>query len=93
MRNNKRREVLSTLLMTTAAVPVAFLPAHAFAAQNQALRTALKYQDTPKDGNHCNMCLHWKPGADATALGGCAIIPGDTEIHPDGWCSAYVKKG
>ncbi len=92
MRNNKRREVLSTLLMTTAAVPVAFLPRRADAAKNDGLRTALKYQATPKDGNQCSMCLHWKPAGDPAAKGACAIMPGDTEIDPTGWCSAFVKK-
>ncbi len=87
MSMNKRREVLSTLMLSAAAVPVVFMPRQAAAAKNDALRAALKYQDSPKDGNECDKCLHWK------APGSCAILPGDTEISPTGWCSAYVKKG
>jgi anaerobic selenocysteine-containing dehydrogenase len=61
------------------------------AATNAGLRTALKYQDTPKDGQPCSGCMHWVPGATPKDRGGCKIIPGDTEISPAGWCTAWVK--
>ncbi len=90
--NENRRSALKTVATTALAAPILMLSKEAFAATNDALRTALKYQDTPQDGNHCSICMHWKPGATAEAEGGCAILPGDDEISPNGWCSAYVKK-
>lgn len=60
------------------------------AQTNAGLRNALKYQDTPKGNQRCDNCLHWVPGANATARGGCKIIPGDKEISPQGWCTAWV---
>ena len=90
--NSNRRSALRTVAGTALAVPVMFFGKDALAAKNDTMRTALKYQDDDKDGNRCDACLHWKPGASADALGGCAIMPGDTEIAPGGWCSAYVKK-
>lgn len=61
------------------------------AATNAGLRSALKYQDTPKDGNQCTTCTHWVAGKTPKDKGGCKIIPGDTEISPTGWCSGWVK--
>jgi hypothetical protein len=34
--------------------------------------------------------MHFVPGPNATAKGGCKVIPGDTQIAPQGWCSAWV---
>lgn len=90
--NKSRRGALKNVAGSAIAVPVLLATKEAWAAKNDALRTALQYQDDPKDGNRCDACLHWKAGADAAAKGGCAIMPGDTEISPSGWCSAYVKK-
>jgi len=92
MKNINRRSALKAVIGTAVAAPVMFIAKDAFAAKNDALRTALQYQDTPKDGAKCIDCLHFKAGADAAAMGSCAILPGDTEIAPEGWCSAFVKK-
>lgn len=73
------------------ALAAGLLGARAAQAQtNPGIRTALKYQDTPKGDQRCNNCIHWVPGANATARGGCKIIPGDTQISPQGWCTAWV---
>jgi hypothetical protein len=61
------------------------------AATNPALRQALKYQDGPKGDQQCTNCTHWVAGKSPQDRGGCRIIPGDTEISPTGWCSAWVK--
>ncbi len=73
-------------------VPVLAASGNASAATNAALRTALKYQLTPLDGKDCIGCAQFVPGASATALGTCKIMPGDTEIAPKGYCSAWAKK-
>jgi hypothetical protein len=64
----------------------------ASAAQNAAMRAALKYQDKPEDGKKCIDCMHFIPGADAGSLGGCRMFAGDTEISPNGYCSVWAKK-
>jgi len=63
------------------------------AQTNAGLRAALKYQDQPKGEQRCDGCLHWVPGATPTARGGCKIIPGDAQISPQGWCTAWVAGG
>lgn len=62
----------------------------ASAQTNASLRTALKYQDQPKGAQRCDNCIHWVPGSSPTARGGCKIIPGDREISPQGWCTAWA---
>lgn len=90
--NQNRRKALICVGSCVAAVPMFLIATEAMAAKNDGLRSALQYQDDPKDGKRCDACLHWKAGADAAAQGGCAILPGDTEVSPSGWCSAFVKK-
>ena len=79
------------VMLSTAALAGGLLAARGAQAQtNAALRNALKYQDQPKGEQRCNNCLHWVPGANPTARGGCKVIPGDTQISPQGWCTAWV---
>ncbi|CAN5354636.1 hypothetical protein BH09PSE6_BH09PSE6_24210 [soil metagenome] len=63
-------------------------PAHA--AQNAALRAALRYQDSPKGEQRCSGCMHFVPGSSG-GRGGCKVMPVDSEISPDGWCISWVK--
>jgi anaerobic selenocysteine-containing dehydrogenase len=74
------------------AAPLAALPLRAQAAKNEALRKALNYQDQPKGEQQCSNCMHWVPGKSPTELGGCKVIPGDTEISPKGWSTAWAKR-
>lgn len=76
---------LSVLPIVGAAIP-------AQAAQNAGLRAAMKYQDTPSGDKKCLNCMHFVPAADPKARGGCKIFPGDTEISPEGWCTAWAAK-
>jgi hypothetical protein len=47
-------------------------------------QTAVRYQDSPKDGKQCSGCnLFVAPGA-------CKSVDG--KISPDGWCALWVKK-
>lgn len=86
--NQSRRSMLKfgsiAVVMTT--------PLAAFAAKNEALRTAMKYKDTPEGDKKCSGCMQFIPGKTATALGGCKVFTGDTEISPNGYCVAWVKK-
>lgn len=78
------------ILLGTATVAGTVLASGALAQTNASLRSALKYQDQPKGPQRCDNCMHWVPGANATAKGGCKVIPGDKEIAPQGWCTAWV---
>ncbi len=87
-----RRVWLTRVTGAVLAIPLATLATRAYASKNEALRAALKYQDKPSGDQHCATCVQFVPGKTATALGSCKVITGDTEISPNGWCTAYVKK-
>ncbi len=53
-------------------------------------KTAVGYQDAPKDGLQCSGCKLFVPGADANAAGQCKSVAGD--IPPNGWCKLFVAK-
>jgi hypothetical protein len=85
--NQSRRNMLKL-----GSIAVVMIPAVAFAAKNDALRTAMKYKESPEGDKKCSTCLQFVPGKTANALGGCKVFAGDTEISPNGYCSAWVKK-
>jgi len=87
-----RRRFLKMGAAALAMIPVIAVPNRAGAATNAALRTALKYQPKPEGDKQCSNCLHFVPVADAKKPGGCKIMPGDTEISPQGYCAGWVKK-
>ena len=60
-------------------------------AQAKAAKKAMQYQEQPKNGQKCDSCLQFVPGASAGANGTCKVVEGP--ISPNGWCVAYVKKG
>ena len=74
------------------AAALALIPVTAFAAKNEPIRKAMKYKDMPEGDKKCSNCLQFVPGKTAKDLGGCKIFPGDTEVSPNGWCSAWAKK-
>lgn len=71
---------------------LAMIPVVSFAAKNDAMRAAMKYKDTPEGANNCANCGQFVPGKTAKDLGGCKVFAGDTEVSPNGWCAAWVKK-
>lgn len=85
--NQSRRNMLKLGGMALAMIPVV-----AFAAKNDALRTAMKYQTTPLAEKECSNCAQFVPGKTPKDLGGCKVLPGDTEIAPKGYCVAWAKK-
>ena len=68
---------------------ISFLPWLA-RAQAKATKQAMQYQEQPKDGQTCDTCMQWVPGANAGAPGTCKVVEGP--VSPKGWCVAYVKK-
>jgi len=92
-KNQKpRRQFLKIGGVALAMIPVMVVSGRADAATNAALRTSLKYQGKPEGDKSCAKCMQFVPGASAKDLGGCKIIPGDTEISPQGYCIAWAKK-
>jgi hypothetical protein len=87
-----RRRFLQIGGATLAMIPVMLACGRANAATNAAMRNSLKYQGTPQGDKSCANCLQFVPGASAKDLGGCKIMAGDTEISPQGYCMAWVKK-
>ena len=85
--NKQRRSALKI-----GAVALAMIPVAAFAAKNEPSRKAMKYKDTPEGDKKCSNCIQFVPGKTAKDLGGCKVFPGDTEIAPEGWCTAWAKK-
>ena len=87
-----RREFLRVGGAALAMIPVAVVSGRADAATNAGMRTALKYQGKPEGDKSCANCMQFVPGASAKDLGGCKVIPGDTEISPQGYCIVWAKK-
>ena len=94
MKKNRtpRRKFLKISGAAIAMLPVFVVSGRADAATNASLRTSLKYQGKPEGDKSCANCMQFVPGASAKDLGSCKIIPGDTEISPQGYCLAWAKK-
>jgi hypothetical protein len=79
--------------MKIGGVAMAMIPVAAFAAKNDAMRTAMKYADKSTDAAKiCTGCMHFVPGKTPKDLGGCKLFPNDTEVNPAGGCTAWAKK-
>ena len=85
--NQSRRNMLKL-----GSIAVVMAPVAAFAAKNDAMRKAMKYQDKPEGDKKCSGCVQFVPGKTAKDLGGCKIFAGDTEVSPNGYCGAWAKK-
>ena len=94
MKENQtpRRQFLKIAGTILAMVPVMFVSGRSDAKVNVGMRAALKYQDKPEGEKNCSNCMQFVPGSSAKSLGSCKVIPGDTEISPQGYCVAWVKK-
>lgn len=83
-----RKEVIGALIVLPAfAAAVAMVGAPAEAKSSQA---AMKYQNSPKNGQKCAGCKFFIPGKSKTANGACKVVDGS--ISPNGWCVAYSPK-
>jgi hypothetical protein len=79
-------------LFAAGGAALALIPVVSLAAKNDSMRTAMKYKDSPEGDKNCTNCMQFVPGSSPTALGGCKIFPGDTEVSPKGYCAAWAKK-
>jgi hypothetical protein len=74
----------SAATLAGAAVAAGVIPIRVVNAQQKLAKDAMKYQDTPKDGQECDQCVYWQPPE------GCGLVEG--KISPKGWCVAFNKK-
>lgn len=89
--NLPRRIWLHAAAGIAVAAPLTIFAANASAAQNAALRQALKYQDTPNGAKQCSSCAQFVPGKTPKDRGACTVIPGDDEISPSAYCVAWIE--
>ena len=80
---SRRSMLRSTALLaggTLGAAVIQVKPAYA----QKAGKEAVKYQDSPKDGQKCSDCLQFTPPD------GCKVVEG--KISPNAWCAVFVAK-
>ncbi|MGO9444153.1 MAG: high-potential iron-sulfur protein [Thiobacillaceae bacterium] len=87
--NPNRRTLLKIVSLAAASAPLVALSIRAKATTNPEVRARLQYQDIPKDSMMCSNCLEFRPGKTDHDLGSCNKIPGDNEISPNGYCTAW----
>ena len=81
MTERDRRSTLGALLGLAAACVAA---PHASAQEQKLAKKLVQYQDMPKQGQRCDLCVNW------LAPSQCKIVAG--EINPNGWCVAFGPK-
>jgi hypothetical protein len=93
---HSRRKVLKVGMTALAVIPLAGFSHRASAAQNAAIRKALKFQEGPLGDKQCSKCVNFIPNKDKPGnnddVNGCKLYPGDTEIPPHGYCTGFVLK-
>lgn len=87
-----RRQFVKIGGAAVVAIPILAATRTASAATNAQMRASLKYQDKPNGDKDCAGCSQFVPGKSPTALGGCKLMAGDTEISPKGYCLAWTAK-
>ena len=78
-------------MKTIAIAPLAGTAMNVAFAENAAMRKALQYQDTPKNGQRCDQCIQYVADAKKKGVGACKVIPNDV-VKAEGWCTAWAKK-
>jgi hypothetical protein len=94
MNENKapRRQFLKVGGAALVMIPALMVSGWADGATNVTMRAGLKYQGKPEGDKSCSNCMQFVPGSSAKEPGGCKVIPGDTEISPQGYCMVWAKK-
>src|SRR5450631_2298942 len=91
-----RRKMLKIGMTALAVMPLVGISQQAYAAQNAAIRKALKFQENPNGDKQCSKCINFLVNKDKPDnnddINGCKLYPGDTEIPPHGYCSGFVLK-
>jgi hypothetical protein len=88
-KTGNRRDLLKKVAGLTGLAAVTMVASPAAEAAGMA-KSAVQYQDSPKDGHRCDGCALWIPGPSPTARGKCKAVAGS--IAPQGWCSLWSPK-
>jgi hypothetical protein len=81
---NKSSSVSRRTVLMAAAGAAPLLALMSGGAEAKMAQSAVKYQDSPKDGKQCDGCNLF------VAPNSCKTVAGD--ISPSGWCALWVKK-
>jgi len=85
MREKETTTLLSRRSVVMAAAAAApLLVMSGTGAQAKETQTAVRYQDSPKDGRQCSGCNNFLPP------NSCKLVDG--VISPNGWCQLWAKK-
>ena len=79
-----RRGAIKRGLILAAGTVAAFAAATRAYAQEKIEQAQVQYQNMPKDGAKCSLCVNW------VAPNACKIVAGT--INPEGWCVAFAPK-
>ncbi|CAG4911736.1 unnamed protein product [Acidocella sp. C78] len=89
-RQNGRRALLRKAAGISAGIAVAGIVATQAAEAAGMAKSAVKYQDMPKDGHQCDGCALYIPASTAGKDGRCKAVAG--AISPKGWCELWSPK-
>jgi hypothetical protein len=84
MGNPIKLQPVSRRMVLIAAGATSLLGLTSGSAEAKMAPTAVRYQDSPKDGKQCDGCKLF------IAPNGCKTVDG--AISPQGWCALWVKK-
>ena len=84
MANPIKLQPVSRRMVLIAAGATSLLGLTSGSAEAKMAQTAVRYQDSPKDGKQCDGCKLF------IAPNGCKTVDG--AISPQGWCALWVKK-
>ena len=88
-KTDSRRSLLKKAAGMTGLAGLAMVASPKAEAAGMA-KSAVQYQDKPKDGHQCDGCALYIPGPSATANGKCKAVAGS--IAPQAWCSLWSPK-
>jgi hypothetical protein len=80
---SRRSMLRGAVLLATGTLAAAVIQVKPAYAQKTA-KPAVKYQESPNNGQKCADCTFFQ------APGSCTVVDGT--ISPNGWCSLYSKK-
>ena len=90
LEKKMRRSLLKrAALLITGMAALPLMQTIALAAE-KLQKSAVNYQDKPKNGKDCDDCMHFVAGATPDAMGTCKVVDG--AISPHGYCSAFTPK-
>lgn len=89
-KTNGRRALLKKAAGLSAGIAVAGFAATQSAHAAGMAKSAVKYQDKPKDGHRCDGCALYIPASTAGQDGRCKAVAG--KIAPSGWCELWSPK-